>query len=87
MATAVAPASEGPVPPALVVVPLPETRRNAIYFFGTQGPHGHLSNFSASPFKINGVSWPTVEHYYQVRSNSKQIVLRECLGTSKSDLF
>ena len=69
MATAVAtpPTTEGPVPPALAHIPLPETRKNTIFFFSPEGPHGLLSNFAASAFKINGVSWRTVEHYYHVR--------------------
>lgn len=27
--------------------------------------HSPLSNFSASPMEIHGVTWPTVEHYFQ----------------------
>lgn len=53
-------------PPAMSVVPLPDSKKNAIFFFGTQGPHGALSNFSPHAFSINGVLWKTVEHYYQV---------------------
>lgn len=54
------------LPPAMTVASLPDSKKQAIYFFGTSGPHGFLSNFSAHAFVINGVKWPTVEHYYQV---------------------
>lgn len=60
-------AVEDVTPPAITHVPLPDSEDNAIYFFGTSGPHGALSNFAFTPFRINGVSWSTVENYYQVR--------------------
>jgi hypothetical protein len=58
---------ESALPPALTAVALPESRKNSIFFFGTQGPHGFLSNFSAHSFAINDVKWHTVEHYYQAQ--------------------
>lgn len=27
--------------------------------------HGYLSNFWSSPFQLDGLNWPTVEHWYQ----------------------
>jgi len=38
---------------------------SAINFYKTTDLHGYLSNFSKHGFEIDGVYWPTVEHYYQ----------------------
>jgi len=83
MSAAVSATGEGPevaLPPAMTVVPLPETRKNAIYFFGPQGPHGALSNFSSHAFMINQVLWKSVEHYYQAQKflgNELETIIRE----------
>jgi ribA/ribD-fused uncharacterized protein len=39
-----------------------------VLFFGadeSKGPHRNLSNMSAHPIEIEGVKYPTVEHYFQ----------------------
>ena len=36
-----------------------------IYFYGTRDEYGCFSNFSAHPFELDGVRWPTSEHYFQ----------------------
>ncbi|HEX8597639.1 MAG TPA: NADAR family protein [Chloroflexia bacterium] len=37
-----------------------------IYFYSAQEkPYGCFSNFSAHGFELNGVWWPTSEHYFQ----------------------
>jgi ribA/ribD-fused uncharacterized protein len=37
-------------------------------FYGhTNGPHGCFSNFSAHPFTLDGLVWPTSEHYFQAQ--------------------
>ncbi|GAB4855880.1 hypothetical protein Ancab_024519 [Ancistrocladus abbreviatus] len=46
-----------------------------LFFCKTWDPHGALSNFSPHPIQIpdesgNYTTWPTVEHYYQVRMGS-----------------
>lgn len=33
--------------------------------FRLDGPHGFLSNFYASPYRLRGVPYATVEHHYQ----------------------
>lgn len=38
-----------------------------IYFYKAWQPYGCFSNFSPHPIEIEGVSWPTVEHYYQAQ--------------------
>ena len=36
-----------------------------IFFWTRHDEHGYCSNFYRSPVRINGVLYPTVEHYYQ----------------------
>lgn len=37
-----------------------------ILFFGAESePYGFMSNFYPSPFVAEGLTWPTVEHYFQ----------------------
>ena len=38
-----------------------------IYFYVPSDEHGYLSNFSRHGFAIDGVYWPTVEHYFQAQ--------------------
>lgn len=36
-----------------------------IKFYRVNEAYGYLSNFSRHSFKCDGITWPTVEHYYQ----------------------
>lgn len=36
-----------------------------IRFYYEYEAEGYLSNFYASPFRLDGKEWPTVEHFYQ----------------------
>ena len=38
-----------------------------IYFYKVNEPYGCFSNFSPHPIQLDGLSWPTVEHYYQAQ--------------------
>ncbi len=38
-----------------------------IYFYNTQGAYGCFSNFSPHGFELDGVYWPTSEHYFQAQ--------------------
>jgi ribA/ribD-fused uncharacterized protein len=38
-----------------------------IYFYKACQPYGCFSNFSPHSIEIEGVRWPTVEHYYQAQ--------------------
>jgi N-glycosidase YbiA len=39
----------------------------AILFYNTKGPYGCLSNFSRHGVELDGIYWPTVEHYFQAQ--------------------
>ena len=36
-----------------------------IYFYDHDKPYREFSNFWPSPFSLDGLEWPTVEHYFQ----------------------
>lgn len=36
-----------------------------IYFYSTTDTYGAFSNFAAYPFLLDGLRWPTSEHYFQ----------------------
>lgn len=39
----------------------------AIYFYSTKDQYGAFSNFSRHPFELDGLIWPTSEHYFQAQ--------------------
>lgn len=39
----------------------------AINFYSTKDEYGEFSNFSKHPFEVDGVIWPTSEHYFQAQ--------------------
>jgi ribA/ribD-fused uncharacterized protein len=39
----------------------------AILFYSTSDQYGALSNFSPHPIEIDGIRYPTVEHYFQAK--------------------
>lgn len=39
----------------------------AIYFYTTADEYGFLSNFAPYGVELDGVYWPTVEHYFQAQ--------------------
>ena len=36
-----------------------------IHFYATGDAYGEFSNFAAFPIRVDGVTWPTSEHYFQ----------------------
>ncbi|WP_412028130.1 NADAR family protein [Deinococcus yunweiensis] len=38
-----------------------------ILFYATDKPYGEFSNFSRHPIELDGVVWPTSEHYFQAQ--------------------
>jgi ribA/ribD-fused uncharacterized protein len=43
------------------------SRRRVIEFYRTGDDYGEFSNFAAYPIVVNGVEWPTSEHYFQAQ--------------------
>jgi hypothetical protein len=43
-----------------------------VRFYRTREPFGAFSNFSRHPILLNGVTWPTSEHYYQAQKFAGQ---------------
>ena len=39
-----------------------------INFYSTGDEFGEFSNFAAFPITLDGMSWPTSEHYFQAQS-------------------
>jgi ribA/ribD-fused uncharacterized protein len=39
----------------------------AITFYSTKDSYGEFSNFSKHPFELDGLMWPTSEHYFQAQ--------------------
>lgn len=44
-----------------------EDSREPIYFYSKTTAYYELSNFSPHGFQLDGVYWPTVEHYFQTQ--------------------
>jgi len=42
-----------------------ENKLSDIFFFIREEQHGFLSNFERTPFIVDGIRYPTNEHYYQ----------------------
>jgi ribA/ribD-fused uncharacterized protein len=40
---------------------------NKILFYRQNDPYGEFSNFSPHPFRLNGKTWQTSEHYFQAQ--------------------
>jgi ribA/ribD-fused uncharacterized protein len=40
---------------------------DSIRFYGTSSEYGCFSNFAHYPIRLNGKTWPTVEHYFQAQ--------------------
>ena len=38
-----------------------------IKFYKSGDPHGWMSNFGRFPIMMDGLEWPTSEHYYQAQ--------------------
>jgi len=38
-----------------------------IFFYDLNSPYGEFSNFSRHPITLDGVTWPTSEHYFQAQ--------------------
>lgn len=45
--------------------PITDYKEPVLNFYSVKDPYGEFSNFYLFPVVIDGVSWPTSEHYYQ----------------------
>jgi len=50
---------------------------NEIRFYSANGPYGCFSNFSAYPIVIDGVTYPTTEHYFQSQKFADETIRRK----------
>lgn len=48
-----------------------------ILFYSTKGPYGCFSNFSRHGFELDGLYWPTSEHYFQAQKFVGTLYLEE----------
>jgi ribA/ribD-fused uncharacterized protein len=53
----------------------------AIRFYSKSEEYSWLSNFSAHPLRIDGVTWPSVEHYYQAQKYEDPAVIKRIRET------
>lgn len=53
-----------------------------IQFYRAQGAFGFLSNYYAAPMLLDGLLWPTVEHYFQAQKFPHDEALREKIRTT-----
>lgn len=58
----------------------------AIYFYSTKDEYGAFSNFSRHPFELDGLMWPTSEHYFQAQKFLDQ-AYREKIRTTPSPMI
>ena len=58
----------------------------AIKFYSTKNAYGEFSNFTSFPFVLDGVQWPTSEHYFQAQKFDDD-AYREKIRTTKSPMI
>ncbi|RTL06081.1 NADAR family protein [Candidatus Dependentiae bacterium] len=54
---------------------------NAIYFYNANKSYYEFTNFFASPVYVDGVIWPTSEHYYQSMKFTNNATIRQTILT------
>lgn len=57
-----------------------------IEFYSTKDKYGEFSNFAPFPFTLEGVEWPTTEHYFQAQKFG-DADYRERIRTTKSPMI
>lgn len=57
---------------------------NTIYFYREYDPYGEFSNFAKYPITIDGVVWPTSEHYFQAMKFTDNPEYQEQIRTTTS---
>lgn len=54
-----------------------------IRFYIADQPFGWMSNFARYPIEVDGLVWPTSEHYYQAQKTTDFILQEEIRQTSR----
>jgi ribA/ribD-fused uncharacterized protein len=57
-----------------------------ITFYSTKDAYGEFSNFTPFPFVLDGMEWPTSEHYFQAQKFDDD-AYREKIRTTKSPMI
>jgi ribA/ribD-fused uncharacterized protein len=57
-----------------------------IEFYSTQASYGEFSNFAAFPFTLDGLEWPTSEHFFQAQK-FEDAPHRERIRTARSPMI
>lgn len=57
-----------------------------IKFYSTKDAYGEFSNFTSFSFVLDGMEWPTSEHYFQAQKFDDD-AYREKIRTTKSPMF
>lgn len=55
---------------AFAETPITDYKDPVLNFYSVKAPYGEFSNFYLFPVTIDGVIWPTSEHYYQAHKYS-----------------
>jgi ribA/ribD-fused uncharacterized protein len=58
----------------------------AIYFYSTKDEYGAFSNFARHPFELDGLMWPTSEHYFQAQKFENE-AYREKIRSTPSPMI
>jgi ribA/ribD-fused uncharacterized protein len=64
-----------------------EQAQSVVKFYGTGGEHGCFSNFAHYPIRLNGCTWPTVEHYFQAQKfpdTDYEVAIRQAKTPAKA---
>lgn len=57
-----------------------------IEFYSTKHAYGEFSNFASFPITLDGLEWPTSEHYFQAQKFEDE-AYREKIRTTKSPMI
>ncbi len=56
--------------PLVAATPITDYQDPVLNFYSLKAPYGEFSNFAPYPIVVDGLDWPTSEHYYQAHKYS-----------------
>lgn len=56
-----------------------------IHFYSENTDYGCFSNFSLHPVVIDGVTYPTTEHYFQAQKFIDKKIIKKVINTKKTN--